>query len=207
MPLLTPSTQREGCSAPWWLRSRQAQPPQPDLSAQAPRLHLPWWCPAGVTCCSRSMGGARTGLNQALTSMGSGLRGSRRLIDFDVIYEKAKPAVVGECRWTAVFLIACIKKKKKKKMNWSVTYNRPQSWFLGSTMTTCWLFLLQPWLQRGGFDSFSVLSRSLDGKWKLHPWPLSRVVTRSPELIKKPPADPLRRLIFSLITKSTEVRF
>ena len=24
--------------------------------------------------------------------------------------EKAKPAVIGECRWTAVFLIACIKK-------------------------------------------------------------------------------------------------
>lgn len=35
------------------------------------------------------------------------------------ICEKAKPAVMGECRWTAVFLITAL--KKNMKMNWSAT--------------------------------------------------------------------------------------
>lgn len=44
VPLLTPSVQREGCSASWWSRSSQALPPQLGLSTKACRLRLPWSC-------------------------------------------------------------------------------------------------------------------------------------------------------------------
>lgn len=129
-----PSMQWKGCSALWWLGG-QAQPPQPGLSYKASGLPLPWWCPSGVPCCSQSERGLGVGLSQALTPLGNGLSGSGDWLY--LIWEKAKPAVIGPCRGTAVLLITCI--KKCMKINWNMVYNWPQLWLLGSTVATCWL--------------------------------------------------------------------
>lgn len=103
-----PSMQREHCSALSWLRG------QPQLSQLGQSYKGLWIALAMVVSpqghiCSQSVGWCGSGAEPG--THGNGKR-SQRILESDwlyLIWEKAKPAVIGQCRGTAVLLISCIK--------------------------------------------------------------------------------------------------
>lgn len=131
-----PPTQWQGCSGLWWMRG-QAQPPQLGLSYKglwiALALVVSQWSPVllPVTGVVWDWGQARHWQQWEVVSVGSG--------HFLALLNLGEGKT--SCHWAvqrdSVLLITCI--KKYMKINWSIVYNCPQLWFLGSAVATCWL--------------------------------------------------------------------
>lgn len=203
------------CSWPY-LRNRRAAVPCGGWEAARHSLpslaylqrHLDRTCDGGVPLKSPVL--TVNGWSENRAEPGTDINGqwSQWVTETDWLYlicEKAKPAVIGACRWTAVVLIACIKTIYENELECKVQpAPAPVPGLHHDYLLAC--SLSSPDCT-GGFDSFSALSCSLDCTWKLHSWPLPRAVTQLPELIKNPPADPLYCLIFPLIANGTEVHF
>lgn len=150
-----PSTRQEGCSALWWFS--QAQPGLPGLPYKGLWVALAVCCPTGVTVL-RGWGG--TGAGPGADINGKWSQWALETHWLYLIWEKAEPAVIGQCRGTAVLLITCI--KKYMKINWSISVQLAPAVAPG---LHCGHLLACPLSSpgcKGGFDSFSVLSYTLD---------------------------------------------